>query len=468
MNIQMIAFTEKGYRLAEQLRTRWITASDTLGSANAVDQDASQRAAGGQQALWRSDPAVDQDVSRAAVGGQQAAGLSEDLHLSYRGSSKEVSQPPRIELHAKTEALPAISDPRSLQDIVGEWFTKPADDTDGKRVSLSDFEEKPEICALGAGGLEHGFESEKSGACEMDARTRDAGTRHPCDAIIFVGATGIAVRAIAPFICGKAVDPAVLVIDEAGRYVISLLSGHLGGANALARTAASLIEAEPIITTATDAESAFAVDTFAKENGFLLTDLRKAKEVSAKVLRGEKLRIYSDIPMERLVHRPARREAELVPAQDIDRADIVISYRTKLLNQATGLRLIAKRVHVGLGARKGVTQAEVAAAVATCLEDAGIDPRAVVTLASIDLKKQEAGILAYSYESGVPFVTYTAEELRTVEGAFAGSSFVQSVTGVANVCERAAAYAAGRSGHAEVLVHKTIHGSVTTAVAVEA
>ena len=468
MNIQMIAFTEKGYRLAEQLRTRWITASDTLGSANAVDQDASRTGGGGQEALWHSDSVVDQDVSRAAVGGQQAAGLSEDLHLSYRGSSKEVSQPPRIELHAKTEALPAISDPRSLQDIVGEWFTKPADDTDGKRVSLSDFEEKPEICALGAGGLEHGFESEKSGACEMDARTRDAGTRHPCDAIIFVGATGIAVRAIAPFICGKAVDPAVLVIDEAGRYVISLLSGHLGGANALARTAASLIEAEPIITTATDAESAFAVDTFAKENGFLLTDLRKAKEVSAKVLRGEKLRIYSDIPMERLVQRPARHEAELVPAQEIDRADIVISYRTKLLNQATGLRLIAKRVHVGLGARKGVTQAEVAAAVATCLEDAGIDPRAVVALASIDLKKQEAGILAYSYESGVPFVTYTAEELRTVEGAFAGSSFVQSVTGVANVCERAAAYAAGRSGHAEVLVHKSIHGNVTTAVAVEA
>lgn len=468
MKIQMIAFTEKGYRLAEQLRTRWITASDTLCSANAVDQDASRTGGGGQEALWHSDSVVDQDVSRAAAGGQQAAGLSEDLHLSYRGSSKEVSQPPRIELHAKTEALPAISDPRSLQDIVGEWFTKPADDTDGKRVSLSDFEEKPEICALGAGGLEHGFESEKSGACEMDARTRDAGTGHPCDAIIFVGATGIAVRAIAPFICGKAVDPAVLVIDEAGRYVISLLSGHLGGANALARTAASLIEAEPIITTATDAESAFAVDTFAKENGFLLTDLRKAKEVSAKVLRGEKLRIYSDIPMERLVQRPARHEAELVPAQEIDRADIVISYRTKLLNQATGLRLIAKRVHVGLGARKGVTQAEVAAAVATCLEDAGIDPRAVVALASIDLKKQEAGILAYSYECGVPFVTYTAEELRTVEGAFAGSSFVQSVTGVANVCERAAAYAAGRSGHAEVLVHKTIHGNVTTAVAVEA
>ena len=484
MNIQMIAFTEKGYRLAEQLRTRWITTPAALCVDNAVDQG----------------------VSRAGGG-----------------------QPPCIELHAKTEALPAISDPRSLHEIVAEWFTKPADDTDGKRVSLSDFEKKPEICALGAGGLEHGFESEKSGACEMDARTRDAGTRHPCDAIIFVGATGIAVRAIAPFICGKSVDPAVLVIDEAGRYVISLLSGHLGGANALARTAASLIEAEPIITTATDAESAFAVDTFAKENGFLLTDLRKAKEVSAKVLRGEKLRIYSDIPMECLVQRPARHEAELVPAQDIDRADIIISYRTHILkpasgadaydrpsdasetqhpeyqnaelsearsdavqihplvdrdsaasaslgisehpsektSRAIGLRLIAKRVHIGLGARKGVTQAEVAAAVATCLEDAGIDPRAVVDLVSIDLKKQEAGILAYSYESGVPFVTYTAEELRTVEGAFAGSSFVQSVTGVANVCERAAAFAAGRSGHAEVLVHKTIHGNVTTAVAVE-
>lgn len=424
MKIQMIAFTEKGYRLAELLRARWITAPATLDAANAVDQDASRAGGGGQQAAW---PAA---------------------------------QPPRIELHAKTEALPAISDPRSLCDIVGEWFT-----------------------------------------------TSEA------DAIIFVGATGIAVRAIAPFIHGKAVDPAVLVIDEAGRYVISLLSGHLGGANALARTASSLIEAEPVVTTATDAESAFAVDTFAKENGFLLTDLRKAKEVSAKVLRGEKLRIYSDIPMERLVQRPARHEAELVPAQDIDHADIVISYRTHILklasepqhpetrtdavqihhmtdrdsessvassslgiskhtsekaSQGIGLRLIAKRVHVGLGARKGVTQAEVAAAVVTCLEDAGIDPRAVVDLVSIDLKKQEAGILAYSYESGVPFVTFTAEELRSVEGAFAGSSFVQSVTGVANVCERAAAFAAGRSGHTEVLVHKTIHGNVTTAVAVEA
>ena len=417
MNIQMIAFTEKGYRLAEQLRARWITASDAWCSANEVDQDVSRTAAGVQQAAWPAN----------------------------------ASQPPRIELHAKTEALPAISDPRSLQDIVGEWFTKPTGGTDGKRVSASSSEEEAGACVSGAGGSDR-----------------------QCDAIIFVGATGIAVRAIAPFIHGKAVDPAVLVIDEAGRYVISLLSGHLGGANALARTAATLIEAEPVITTATDAESAFAVDTFAKENGFLLTDLRKAKEVSAKVLRGEKLRIYSDIPMERLVQRPARHEAELVPAQDIDRADIVISYQTHILkpaensSQAIGLRLIAKRVHVGLGARKGVTQAEVAAAVATCLEDAGIDPRAVVALASIDLKKQEAGILAYSYECGVPFVTYTAEELRTVEGAFAGSSFVQSVTGVANVCERAAAYAAGRSGHAEVLVHKTIHGNVTTAVAVEA
>ena len=432
MKIQIIAFTEKGYRLAEQLRARWLTVPGAESAANAVDQD----------------------DSRAGVGGQQAAWVA--------------AQPPRIELHAKTEALPAISDPRSLHDIVAEWFTKPAGDTVETSVLLSDDEEKPESGAPGSGAPEWGIESENPDGDERPERAETAGDDRPCDAILFVGATGIAVRAIAPFIRGKSVDPAVLVIDEAGRYVISLLSGHLGGANALARTAAALIEAEPVITTATDAESAFAVDTFAKENGFLLTDLRKAKEVSAKVLRGEKLRIYSDIPMERLVQRPARHEAELVTAQDIDRADIVISYRTKLLNQATGLRLIAKRVHVGLGARKGVTQAEVAAAVATCLEDAGIDPRAVVALASIDLKKQEAGILAYSYESGVPFVTYTAEELRTVEGAFAGSSFVQSVTGVANVCERAAAFAAGRSGHAEVLVHKTIHGNVTTAVAVEA
>lgn len=352
MNIELIAFTEKGYRLGETLCSAWS----------------------------REDPSV------------------------------------KLQLHVKTEALPDRSDPRSLREMTAAWFSEAS------------------------------------------------------DALIFIGAAGIAVRAIAPFLRGKAADPAVLVIDETGHYVISLLSGHLGGANALARRAAALLGAEPVITTATDREQAFAVDLFAKENGFCLTDLKKAKEVTAKVLRGEPLRIYTDLPMERLRLRPSREEMEMVSAREAVDADVILRFRSASFAAAPGrgigLSLLVPRLQLGLGARRGVTKEEVAEAVHTCLRDAGLDPRAVAALCSIDLKKEEAGILAYSREAGLPFRTYTAAQLRTAEGSFAGSHFVQSVTGVANVCERAAVFAASQQGHAEVLVHKEIHGNVTTAVAV--
>ena len=87
------------------------------------------------------------------------------------------------------------------------------------------------------------------------------------DGVIFIGACGIAVRSIAPYIAGKKTDPAVLVIDECGQFVISLLSGHLGGANELAARCAGYLHATPVVTTATDLHSRFAVDVFAKKNG---------------------------------------------------------------------------------------------------------------------------------------------------------------------------------------------------------
>lgn len=431
MKIHIIAFTEKGYRLSERLREAWLRSQESKTWSHAVDSNTEN--------VWTTS------------------------------ETQSIEDEPHITLHAKTAALPAISDPRSLHDIVAEWFT-----SRGPEASDRDLPEYP---------VHEEAEVHRS-VQPVDKRPDAVSQTEHCgaDALIFVGATGIAVRAIAPFLASKAADPAVLVIDEAGHYVISLLSGHLGGANALARTIAALLGAEPIITTATDEEGAFSVDLFAKENGFPFTDLQKAKEVTAKVLRGEKLRIYSDLPLERLPKRPTQQEMELISATEIAQADVILSYRTKWLmpmqerasvqplrtnTSPIGLRLIAKKVYVGLGARKGVTQEEVAKAVTTSLADADIDLRAVAALVSIDLKKQEAGILAYSYETDIPFVTYSAEELRSVDGRFAASSFVQSVTGVANVCERAAAFAAGRNGHAEVLVHKTIHGNVTTAIAVE-
>ena len=106
------------------------------------------------------------------------------------------------------------------------------------------------------------------------------------DAILFVGACGIAVRSIAPFLVSKAEDPAVLVIDETGSWVISLVSGHLGGANALAREIAAGISAQPVITTATDLNERFAVDVFARENKLFIGSMELAREISAAVLAG--------------------------------------------------------------------------------------------------------------------------------------------------------------------------------------
>lgn len=121
------------------------------------------------------------------------------------------------------------------------------------------------------------------------------GFENRADAIVFFCAAGIAVRTIAPFLRHKSVDPAVLVIDETGKFCISLLSGHVGGANELAERIGSLIGAVPVITTATDREQKFAVDDFARKNGLALTDWKLAKQVSAAILEGERIAISSDI-----------------------------------------------------------------------------------------------------------------------------------------------------------------------------
>ena len=124
------------------------------------------------------------------------------------------------------------------------------------------------------------------------------------EGLVFVGAAGIAVRSIAPCLKGKDRDPAVIVVDELGNFAVSLLSGHLGGANELALAAASILGAQPVITTATDINHAFAVDLFAKKNELAIDDLKEAKEISAAVLRGEPVGFFSDFPVEGRIPEP--------------------------------------------------------------------------------------------------------------------------------------------------------------------
>ena len=251
------------------------------------------------------------------------------------------------------------------------------------------------------------------------------------DALIFVGATGIAVRAVAPFLQSKATDPAVITLDEAGRYVIPLVSGHLGGANALAKEVAALCGGTAVISTATDLHSVFAVDLWAKKQGLLLLQPERIKTVSAKLLAGETVHIGSAWPI-----------AGEPPAGVVigGEADVLVDVRRR---ESGALCLVPPVLTLGIGCKKGIGAEQIGAVFSAFLEERGIRPEAIAAAASLDRKAEEPGLLAFCARHGWPVRFFTAEELLTLEGDFSASAFVRETVGVDNVCERSAVASCG-------------------------
>ena len=255
------------------------------------------------------------------------------------------------------------------------------------------------------------------------------------DALVFCCAAGIAVRAIAPWVKDKRSDSAVLVVDEAGRFVIPLLSGHLGGANELAVTLAERLGAKPVLTTATDVNGVFAVDLFARDNHLYITDMGLAKAVSAALLDGAPVGFRSELPwVGPLPEGLTEDGAEL---------GILISAKDAPLPFPRTLRLVPRRFAAGLGCKRGKPYAALKAFLLKQLAVCGVTPEELRCLASIDFKRDEPGLLALSAALGVPLPTFSAEALNAIPGAFSGSDFVKARTGVDCVCERAAVLASG-------------------------
>lgn len=280
------------------------------------------------------------------------------------------------------------------------------------------------------------------------------------DLLIFVGSCGIAVRELAPHVKSKCTDPAVLCIDEQGSYVISLLSGHIGGANALAKRAARAIGAVPVITTATDCRRRFSVDAWAAKQGFLLDDMQKAKHISAEILERD-LPLCSDFPVIGSYPAGTRRVSESTssPESEKETLGICITARRKEPFLET-LRVIAPVLQLGIGCRRGSTKEAIGRAVEQVFKEHGLEERAVCSIASIDLKAEESGLLQYAAQKGMLPQFYSAEELKKAEGKFSSSDFVEQITGVENVCERAA-----MMGADQLIVKKTAIDGVTVAVA---
>lgn len=273
------------------------------------------------------------------------------------------------------------------------------------------------------------------------------------EALVFVGSCGIAVRKIAPFVHDKRTDPAVLCVDELGTFVIPLLSGHIGGANALARRIADSLNATPVITTATDINHRFSVDTWATENGCAISSMKLAKAVSAAILE-------RDIPIKSDFSVTGTLPKGLMTGKTGE-LGIYLTVTDKEPFENT-LRLIPRCLHLGIGCRRGTEKEAIERAVTQVFEDNHLDFRGVACAASIDLKQDEAGLLSFCEEQGIPIRFYSATELEAVPGDFTPSPFVQKVTGVDNVCERSALM-----GAEKLIVKKTACHGVTVAVATE-
>ena len=285
-------------------------------------------------------------------------------------------------------------------------------------------------------------------------------------AVIWIGACGIAVRAMAPSLRDKLTDIPVLVVDEAGQFVIPVLSGHYGGANELAGLLAKRIGAVPVITTATDVNHAFAVDVFAKENGLFIQNKEEIAGVSSKILDGKKImimtggRVEGEIPKSVLISdittcekNPPQKWSVKKEQDHISMPDVVISARYPVKNipksqvideqvdvktHTDPLWLIPRTIILGMGCKKGKSCEEIGQFVLETLEQEQISIQAVTALATIDLKKEEPGFLEFVKKYGLDFLTYPKEVLKEVPGTFSGSAFVSQTVGVDNVCERAA------------------------------
>lgn len=272
------------------------------------------------------------------------------------------------------------------------------------------------------------------------------------EAIIFIGAFGIAVRSIAPYIKDKTRDPAVIVIDEKGKFIVPILSGHIGGANKLALEISNIINGKAIISTATDINNKFSVDSFAVENNLYISDMKIAKKISSKILDNEKIGLISDLPIKGSIPN------DLILGEN--EIGIVISINDKKPFETT-LNLVPKIISLGIGCRKGTSYIDIENLVFRVLKENNILITSLKDICSINIKANEKGLIEFSKKYNLEFKTFTVNELLSVKGNFTKSKFVKSITGVDNVCERAAKVSDG----GELIVRKTCENGVTVALA---
>jgi len=281
------------------------------------------------------------------------------------------------------------------------------------------------------------------------------------DGHVFVMSTGIVVRLIAPLLRAKTEDPAVVVLDELAVHAISLVSGHIGGANALARRVAQAVGATPVITTATDVNGLPAVDAITAERGLRIENPTAIRAVSMALLNGERIGVHD--PMGWMGDSL---EEFAVSFEDGNwEAGVWVDYRNAIDSElaptsAAILRLRPPSLVAGMGCNRGTEVAELRTLLRETLDVADLSIRSLAAIASVDVKADEPGLLELARELGIPFQTFSREALRAVTDVPTPSEMVERHVGTPSVCEAAALLAAGEGGKLLVAKRKSVNGTV--------
>lgn len=293
--------------------------------------------------------------------------------------------------------------------------------------------------------------------------------------IVFISSTGIAVRAIAPFLEGKDKDPGVVVVDLEPKYAINILSGHLGGGNELTLKVAKILNVQPIITTATDNLGIIGPDVLAKDNHLIIEDLKKAKYIASLLVDGKIVGIKDDYNMIKMskgyekidvlnenciwITHNLKNNASNIGINSMVELQGSVEY--KELDYTTILKLIKKDLILGIGCRKSTTYEKLNDFINSSLIKYNLDIRAVAAIVSVDVKRDEEGIIELAKKFNCKFKTFQREEIKTVQDKYEKSEFVLKTLGITGVCEPCVDLAG-----AEVIISKVKHEGMTLAIGV--
>jgi cobalt-precorrin 5A hydrolase len=320
--------------------------------------------------------------------------------------------------------------------------------------------------------VSHRYAGQAGGGCTCfepaDLKNLIAGLWKKYDGFVLIMATGIVVRIIAPLLESKETDPAVVVMDDAGRFAISLLSGHLGGANELAERCAFASGARAVVTTATDANDLPSFDMLAKEQGWAIDDINRVKTLNTLLLDNEEIAVVDPTGQVRpWLHgrgKVAFYETFAEAVGSTARGFLFVTNR-HLPQQITPEQLLILRPRnlvLGVGCNRGTPVDEIEMLAATHLKRLFLSLKSVSSIASVAAKRDEPGLIELAERLGVPLRCFESDELNLVAFPSPPSEHALAAVGVAGVAEPAAILA---SGGGRLLLKKVKSANVTLAVA---